>query len=116
MTRTRRCTMPRNWLGASVTLPLCAGGLQTVRAEVRSPDAIKLVDAIKKSDKTAIRGLLQKRVDVNGAEPDGTTPLQWAVYLDDVETTELLIRAGAKPTAANRYGVTPLPLACSNGN
>ena len=29
---------------------------------------------------------------------------------------ELLVRAGANVKAANRYGVTPLSLACTNGN
>ena len=29
---------------------------------------------------------------------------------------ELLLRAGANVKAANRYGVTPLSLACTNGN
>jgi uncharacterized protein len=49
-------------------------------------------------------------------EPDGTTPLHWAVRQDDLATAERLIRAGANVKAANRYGVTPLSLACINGN
>ena len=47
---------------------------------------------------------------------DGTTPLHWAVYQDDVQTVGSLLRAGADVKAANRYGVTPLSLACTNGN
>ena len=35
---------------------------------------------------------------------------------DDVALTDRLIRAGADVKAANRYGVTPLYLACVNGN
>jgi ankyrin repeat protein len=82
----------------------------TARAEVR------LVDAVKKADKAAVRVLLQQRVDVNAPEPDGTTALHWAARVDDLETANLLIRAGANVKAANRYGVTPLSLACINGN
>ena len=44
------------------------------------------------------------------------TALHWATYQDDLEIAELLVRAGANVKAANRYGVTPLSLACTNGN
>ena len=52
---------------------------------------------------------------VKQSQQDGTTPLHRAVYKsDDVQKAELLIRAGADVKAANRYGVTPLSLACTN--
>jgi len=38
------------------------------------------------------------------------------VYRDDLETAGLLVRAGARVNALNRYGVPPLSLACTNGN
>ena len=44
------------------------------------------------------------------------TALHWAAHHDDAEIAELLLRAGANVQAANRYGVTPLSLACTNGN
>src|SRR5262249_9791045 len=43
-------------------------------------------------------------------------PLHWAAHWDDLDTADLLIRAGAKVQAANSYGITPLALACTNGN
>jgi uncharacterized protein len=49
-------------------------------------------------------------------EPDGSTPLHWAVRHDDVKTANSLISGGANVNAANRYGVTPLSLACITGN
>ncbi|MBI3471384.1 MAG: ankyrin repeat domain-containing protein, partial [Candidatus Solibacter usitatus] len=49
-------------------------------------------------------------------QADGTTALHWAAHQEDLETAELLVRAGANVKAANRYGVTPLSLACTNGN
>jgi ankyrin repeat protein len=44
------------------------------------------------------------------------TALHWAVYHDDAEMVEQLLRAGAKADAATRYGITPLSLACTNGD
>jgi ankyrin repeat protein len=50
------------------------------------------------------------------ADPDGTTPLHWAVRGNDIAQMDRLLRAGANPNAANRYGVTPIYLACENGS
>lgn len=46
---------------------------------------------------------------------DGTTILLWAVEHEDVKSVKFLLNGG-KPNEANRYGVTPLSLACTNGN
>jgi ankyrin repeat protein len=79
------------------------------------PDA-RLADAAEKTDRAAIRRLLQQHVDVNTPQGDGMTALHWATYQDDLEDAALFVRAGANVKAANRYGVTPLSLACTNGN
>ena len=50
------------------------------------------------------------------AQADGTTALHLAVHGDDVAAVQRLLRAGANPSARNRYGVTPLSLAAVNGN
>jgi len=76
----------------------------------------RLADAVMRADRDTVRSLLQQKIDVNVAQPDGTTALHWAVRHDDLETARLLIRSGAKVTAPTRYGVTPLYLACVNGN
>ena len=76
----------------------------------------RLVDAVKNTDKASARALLEQHVDVNAPETDGTTALHWAARWDDLETADLLIRGGANVKATNRYGVTPLSLACVNGS
>ena len=77
---------------------------------------LRLVDAVRNGDTARINSLLQDKVDVNAAQPDGATPLLWAVHRDDVETARLLISAGADVNAANDYGVTPLSQGCTNRN
>jgi len=74
-----------------------------------------VADAAMNRNRDAVRSLLQKKADVNAPQVDGTTALHWAVRGDDLETADILIRAGANVTAANREGVTPLQLAAING-
>src|ERR1700692_1771766 len=74
-----------------------------------------LINAVKDGDKVALRSLVQKKVDVNAAEPDGSTALHWASYRDDLESADLLIRSGAKVNASTALGVTPLMVAARSG-
>jgi len=89
-------------------LPFALAGLTLV--------AHPLIDAAKRSDKDAIRSLIQKKADVNVAEGDGATALHWAAYRDDLEIADLLLKAGAKVNAANDLGATPLWAASQNGS
>ena len=75
-----------------------------------------LVDAAKAGDAAAVRAAIQKKADVNETASDGSTALHWAVHRDALDVVDLLLGAGANPKAANRYGVTPLSLAATNGN
>ncbi|MSO20870.1 MAG: ankyrin repeat domain-containing protein [Acidobacteria bacterium] len=81
---------------------------------------LRLVEAAQRSDRQAVRSLLEQRADVpadvNARQSDGATALMWAVHWDDLEMVELLLRAGANVNAANDYGATALWQACSNGN
>ena len=77
---------------------------------------LRLVNAVKNSDRAAVTSLLQQKVDVNSPEADGTTALHWAVRADDLDTADRLIKAGANAKTANRYGITPLYLASVNGS
>jgi len=48
--------------------------------------------------------------------PDGTTPLMWAVYREDVAEVKRLLKAGAKVDVANRYGATAMQMAATVAN
>src|SRR5689334_4839640 len=44
-------------------------------------------------------------------KPDGSTPLQWAVFNGDLTEAQRLLKAGADPRARNNYGVDAMQLA-----
>jgi ankyrin repeat protein len=75
-----------------------------------------LVEAIQNGNKAAVIIALANQGGVNLAEPDGTTPLHYAVRIDDLDIAGMLLDAKANVNASNKYGVTPLSLACTNGN
>jgi len=79
-------------------------------------DKATVADATEQRNRTLVKELLAKGVDVNAAQVDGMTALHWAVYNDDAETAGLLVRSRANVNATNRYGVPPLFIACTNGN
>ena len=101
------------WLVAAAIL--CSVRLQADGPAVNAASA-GLIEAVKTGDRAAVATLLKQKTDVNLAEPDGTTALQWAVRQDDTELTDRLLRAGADVKVANRYGITALYLASLNGN
>ena len=53
---------------------------------------------------------------VNHRDPDGSTPLQWAVYDGNVVEVQRLLKAGARVSLANNYGASPMGLAAEVGN
>src|SRR4051794_28776109 len=75
-----------------------------------------LVDIVKSGDLAAARAALQAHQSADAADLEGTSALHWAVLSDRRDLVELLLGAAANPNAKNRYGVTPLSIACENGN
>ncbi len=75
-----------------------------------------LADAIQAEDHAAVLRLLDSGADVNATQPDGTTPLHWAAYRNDVDLTKRLLAHGAKPNVKNALGSTPLAEAVKVAN
>lgn len=97
---------------------LCTAGVAlflALAAPALAAPPARLADAIEKKDFAAARALLGDS-DVNAAQVDGMTALHWAARHDNLETAKALLAARANPRAENRYGVTPLSLACINGS
>ena len=75
-----------------------------------------VADAVMKGDAAAVRKLVLAKADVNAPQVDGATALHWAVYRDNLELADLLLRSRADVNATNREGVTPLAMASLYGN
>jgi ankyrin repeat protein len=77
-----------------------------------------LAQATKTDRAHAVSGFSRtpNKEDVNRRNPDGSTPLQWAVYNGDVAETRRLLHAGADVSLANNYGATPMSVAAEVGN
>jgi len=77
-----------------------------------------LILAAKRGDEAGVRSQLRTRTaqTVNEAAADGTTALYWAARGDYPAIVRLLLAAGARADAADRYGITPLALAAINGS
>ena len=94
------------WLGG---LLVVAGGAHAQSARRGAPqDGAVLADRIQAGDRKAALELIAAGADVNAAQPDGTTPLQWAAYRVDRDLVDRLLKRGAKANVANRYGASPL--------
>ncbi len=77
-----------------------------------------LINAARSADHATLRSLLDQRdINLDASRGDGSTALSWAAYGDDETAVDLLIRAGADVNVATDFhNVTPLSLACANGN
>jgi ankyrin repeat protein len=53
---------------------------------------------------------------VSARGPDGSTPLQWAVYRNDSAEVRRLLKEGAKVGEENAYGATAMQMAAETGN
>ena len=76
-----------------------------------------VADAAMRGEGDRVRTLLRDGADVNAAQGDGMTALHWTALNGDLETTNVLLVAGATVEALTRVGrYTPLHLASSRGH
>lgn len=97
--------------GKSLISGLCMAVLVSAAGDTR------LSEAAMQGNKDTVRTLVKQRVDVDASQGDGTTALHWAAFRDDLDMAKMLIAAGANVRAETREGaITPLFMACTNGN
>lgn len=97
-----------------LTITVLGGAVLALASFAASSSPV--ADAAQSGDRAAVRTLIQQKADVNAAQADGATAIQWAAYRGDVEMADNLIAAGANVKTANRDGATALFLASVNGN
>jgi len=112
-----RYLMPWRALLALI-LTFAVPSLSRAQAPAETPAAKgdpRLAEAVSRRDTPGVRALLAQKVDVNAPDVQGTPALHWAVRLDDIDLVRLRLSSGADAKLTNRYGVTPLTLAVTNG-
>ncbi len=76
----------------------------------------RVADAAAQGDFKTVMALIAQKVDVNAAQADGSTALQWAVHADNAPAVDALLKAGADTKAATRLNATALYIAAESGN
>jgi ankyrin repeat protein len=89
---------------AALAALACAGF--ALAPSTRAEDAA-LARLIQSGERARALASVRAGADVNEAQPDGTTPLHWAVYRVDRELAAELVARGAKVDAVNRFGARP---------
>ncbi len=97
----------------ALTLLLAAG---LVAAAPTATTGSQLVEAARTQNAQLVRTLVSQKADINTRSGDGSTALLWLAHWNDVDSADLLLRAGADPNLANDFKMTPLSQACLNAS
>src|SRR3989442_265313 len=73
-----------------------AGVLIAAVAASLAQSGSALADRIEAGDRKTALEMIARNLAVNSTQPDGTTPLHWAVYRVDEELVKALLARGAK--------------------
>ncbi len=76
----------------------------------------QLVDEIEQRNWERAAERIESGENVLSTQPDGMTPLHWAVFHGHADTVKRLLDAKADVNAVTEYEVTPLSIACQNGD
>ncbi|MEP6963137.1 MAG: ankyrin repeat domain-containing protein, partial [Acidobacteriota bacterium] len=85
---------------AAALAPLCG--------QADAPANKDLAGLIQAGDRQEALKRIRAGADVNKVQPDGTSPLHWAVMRVDYELMQELIQHKAKPSVTNAFGSTPI--------
>jgi len=105
--------IPHTVRAATATALLAAGMVAT--AQAAAPQT--LTDLIRAGQRDAVlAAITSPDIDVNAADPDGSTPLLWATYKVDHDLVSALLKKGAKARVTNAFGAAPLTEAVKLGD
>ncbi|MBZ5577915.1 MAG: ankyrin repeat domain-containing protein [Acidobacteriia bacterium] len=104
-------------LAAAIAVFTMGVSLLAAPAALPTDPSRALLDAAESGDGATAIGLLAvKGVNVNAAQPDGTTPLMYASANGDLGLVRALIKAGANVKLANQLGTSAITEAAIIGN
>lgn len=116
LVRNMQAQQRRGLSAALATLTVALATLLASSIPSLSHASDTLAEAARTADVEASKLLLKSGADVNLPEPDGTTPLLWAVYHSSPDLVNVLLDAGADANLANDLDITPLLQASRFGN
>jgi ankyrin repeat protein len=100
-------------LAAAIALLL----LGTAPFSIAASGPQTLVDLVRAGNREAVlAAITSPDIDVNAADPDGSTALLWATYKVDHELVRALLKRGANAKVSNHYGSSPLTEAVKLGD
>ena len=103
------------WLAACALYALqLAGVVSAAPAQENLYD--RFIQAVVADRRGEVRDMLARGMDPNTVDPNGDPVLLIAVRSGWETTTDMLLAAGAKVDAKNRFGDRPLMVAAINGN
>lgn len=85
-------------------------------AQLAVADVSTIVRAAGRQEWDRVAEFLQQGANLSAAQPDGMTALHWATHWDRLDIVQQLLAAGLDAEARNQYEVTPLAIACLNGD
>jgi len=103
-------------VGAAAVLALAWAHVLLGQAQQAQKAPKDLATLVQSGDTKLALQQIQSGADVNRAQPDGTTPLIWAVNRTDYDVAQALIAKKADVNATNDFGVTPLTEAARLSN
>jgi uncharacterized protein len=104
-------------LSKTVAAALLSLGAAAAFSAVASAQEGSLTDLVRSGNREAVlAAITSPDLDVNVAEPDGSTALLWATYNVDHELVRALLKAGAKANVTNSFGASPIGEAAKLGD
>jgi ankyrin repeat protein len=100
----------------TIAIAACAATLAYTAGAADLAREPSLADAVQLGSRAVAIAMIEKKVNVNVRQGDGSTALLWAAHLGDADLVERLLKAGADVKIKNELGASPMSEAAFAGN